>query len=99
MRRIFQGLVASPGIAIGPAWLYRPVKAVLTQRSISNPRAEWSRLKNALADARQQLQELYDSTLCTLGAEEADIFGAQSLFLEDPDLLDKTRQIIENKSD
>ena len=97
MRRTFQGLAASPGIAVGPAWVYRPARTVFELSSISDPAAEIECLKNALADTSQQLQALYELTLHTLGEEEAAIFSAHMLFVEDPDLGDKIRQSIETE--
>ncbi len=85
--RKYQGLPASTGIAIGPAWLYRPQHLETPRYRVSNPAAEWSRLQTALGMARTQLQALEERAHATAGSAEAAIFGAHQLFLDDEELL------------
>jgi len=86
MRRRFQGLPASPGIAIGPAWRYLPAHIEIDRGAVTNSEAEWQRLEAAIACTRQQLRELETRAGATVGEEEAAIFAAHRLFLDDPDL-------------
>jgi phosphoenolpyruvate-protein phosphotransferase len=83
----FQGLPASEGIAIGPAWIYRPSHVTIEQHHVSDPAMEWERLQTALSLARTQLLALEDRARETAGADEAAIFGAHQLFLDDEELL------------
>ena len=75
MRR-YRGLAAAPGIAIGPAWVYRPVAIIIDRRSTAEPGVEWERVENAFAMARMQLQALEDRARRMVGGGEADIFVA-----------------------
>ena len=72
----FKGLPASPGIAIGPIWIYRPNDAVVERHTVADPTAEWVRLQVAVAKARTQLQALESRARENIGEEEAEIFAA-----------------------
>lgn len=80
----------SPGIAIGPARIYKPIDVVTELTSISpeQVRDEQQRLREAIHAAVQELQGLSERVAKTVGRPEAEIFEAQQLMLEDPDLLD-----------
>jgi len=83
----YQGLPASEGIAIGPAWIYHPLHVTIDHHHVNDPVEEWERLQTALSLARTQLQALEERARTTAGAEEAAIFGAHQLFLDDVELL------------
>jgi multiphosphoryl transfer protein len=89
------GIPVSPGIAIGPAILYRPRLPKITIYSIDNPAPEWQRLEGAIATARDEIDALYRQAVQQVGPAEAAIFEAHSLFLDDPSLVDSTRNIIQ----
>jgi phosphoenolpyruvate-protein phosphotransferase len=93
----YKGLPASTGIAIGAAWLYRPVNVVINKHTVTDPAAEWVRLQNALSMARVQLQALEERAKTALGANEAAIFGAHLLFVEDEELLQTVQDLITNE--
>jgi phosphoenolpyruvate-protein phosphotransferase len=95
--RTFRGLSASPGIAVGPAWVYRPVQAVVERRQVADPAGEWARLAAALEQARGQIQDLHARAQAAVGAAEAAIFEAHALILDDPELLDAVRAAIEGQ--
>src|SRR5690349_5575405 len=91
--RALQGLGVSEGRAIAPALLYRHGPALAAQGSAGNatptdPRAEAARLDAALAQAAGALRALATQVERDLGADEAGIFEAQALMLEDPALAD-----------
>ncbi|MBL8093832.1 MAG: phosphoenolpyruvate--protein phosphotransferase [Anaerolineales bacterium] len=90
----FKGLPASPGIAIGPIWLYRPQEAIVERHTVADPTAEWVRLQVAIAKARTQLQALESRARENIGEEEAEIFAAHQLFLSDDDLLVDLRTVL-----
>jgi phosphoenolpyruvate-protein phosphotransferase len=93
----YQGLAASDGIAIGPAWVYRPVQVVIERHLVSDPAAEWDRGQTALSTARTQLQLLEQRAMAALGANEAAIFEAHQLFVDDEDLRVTLRDMILNR--
>ncbi len=94
---LVQGLAASPGVAVGPAALYRPQIPEVETRKVENATGEWVRLLEALAAAEGELAELQRQTTQTAGAGEAAIFDAHTLILEDPDLHTKVQNKIETQ--
>jgi phosphoenolpyruvate-protein phosphotransferase len=86
----------SPGIAIGPARIYRSAGPVVVDTKIlpHQVEAERQRLQEAIAAALQELQELQRHVAKTVGRNEAGIFEAQQLILQDPDLLEETHETI-----
>lgn len=91
------GIAASPGVAIGPVWQYRPRLPEVEARTIDNPAAEWGRLSAAIEAAQHEIQVIQQQATRQVGEEEATIFEAHSLFLQDPTLLDDARQRIERE--
>src|SRR6266700_173327 len=89
-------MAISPGIAIGPVLLYKTVSPAIEMTKIS-PRqveVEQQRLQWALDAAIGELRELSEHVAQTVGRGEADIFEAQQLMLQDPDLLTETTELI-----
>lgn len=87
----------SPGVAIGPARIFRSTASSLVVDTKILPHqveAEQQRLQEALAAALQELQELQIHVAKTVGRNEAAIFEAQQLILQDPDLLEETYETI-----
>ncbi len=84
-----QGIAASPGIAIGPVFHYRPQRLTAERSHVDDVAAEIVRLEKALAEARQELATLAIRARDSAGADEAAIFEAHQMFLDDPELLDR----------
>jgi len=97
MRR-YTGLPASAGIAIGPLWIYRPLQVKVGRQTVPDVPAEWARLQAALTMARTQLQALEERARATVGADEAAIFGAHQLFLDDAELLKGLSELVESQA-
>ena len=91
------GIGASPGIAIGPAFRFAKVEVDVERRNVEDRAAEWRRLETALEAARGQLQEVFAKAEAESGAEEAAIFEAHAMMLEDPELLAEVRTAIEQE--
>ncbi|HEX2909529.1 MAG TPA: phosphoenolpyruvate--protein phosphotransferase [Chloroflexia bacterium] len=92
-----EALAISSGIAIGPARIYTRVPDRQIENvkiSPDNLASEQQRLDKAMQAAVAELAELTKQVARTVGAEEAQIFEAQQLMLQDPDLLAQTRQLI-----
>ncbi|MCB8975879.1 MAG: phosphoenolpyruvate--protein phosphotransferase [Ardenticatenaceae bacterium] len=80
------GIAASPGIAIGPVLQYRPKLPAIVRETGKNGAAEWARLQTAVNTAVSELQTLQSQTAKQVGSNEAAIFEAHQLILQDPDL-------------
>ncbi|NEO82260.1 phosphoenolpyruvate--protein phosphotransferase [Moorena sp. SIO4G3] len=84
------GIPAAAGIAIGAVIVYQPKRPEIIEEQTDNPQAEWETLQLAIKTAQQQLQHLIN----TVTNDQADIFQAHLLYLEDPALVNRAYQII-----
>ena len=83
----FKGLPASEGIGIGPAWVYRPSRVAVERRQVTDTDAEWRRFQIALSMSLTQLQALEARARDSVGEDEAAIFSAHQMFLDDEELI------------
>ena len=90
----YLGLPASGGIAIGPAWIYRAQEVKVERTLARDPDREWAQIETALVLARTQIQQLEVRAHKMAGPEEAAIFGAHLLFLDDDDLMSSLRSLV-----
>jgi len=85
------GIPASPGIAIGPVFHYKPTLPVIVAYNVVDVAAEWARLQRAIVSAQTEIQALHAHAARQVGASEAAIFEAHQLFLQDPALLEAAK--------
>ena len=95
---VLRGIPASQGIAIGPGFLYRTTFSVPVRTTVADPAKELERLHEALQKAKQELEEVYQNALISVGPESAEIFNAHLMMLDDPDLLESVEQKIMTES-
>lgn len=88
------GIPASRGIAMGPAFRYLRPDLTVSCYTVKDPMAEWARFESALNVAREQLAAVQAQAETSYGAEEAAIFEAQAMMLDDPDLMATVRLAI-----
>lgn len=87
------GLPVFPGVAIGPAVVYR--KAQLEKPvSCGDPTVEQQKFDDACKTAKAQLSALYEKAKRELGEEKAAIVEVQMLMLEDLDYLESVQDAI-----
>jgi phosphocarrier protein FPr len=84
------GIPAVPGIAIAPVFFDRPTIPEVVAETIDNPNTEWQKLQQAIARGIKELEQLVKEE----SEESASIFSAHLLYLKDPELINKTHQII-----
>ena len=89
------GLAASPGIALGPVLQYRPKLPTIKRETAKDSEAEWERLQTAVQTAVTELEALRKQTEQQVGAQEAAIFEAHKLILQDPDLQTAVKNSLE----
>jgi phosphocarrier protein FPr len=80
------GISASPGLAIGRIRLLVP-RHISADRETGDPAGEKRRLREAIALAGAQLDELHEQVRLKTGAGAAAIFRSHREFLNDPELL------------
>jgi phosphotransferase system enzyme I (PtsI) len=82
----FTGIPASSGIAIGKAFLYLEEdfpeipRYAIKKNQIDG---EWERLLAAIGEASEEIRALYERAVREMSKEQADIFEAHLLMLED----------------
>ena len=91
---VFNGLTGSPGIAIGPVWIYDPQPIEIVKKKVDDPEKELSRLQDAIDRAVEQLGKLEEKTRLELGEQEAKIFNVHQMFLFDPELVKKIEGVL-----
>jgi len=95
--KTLQGIAASPGIAIGPAFRFQKTDLRFECYAVQDPSAEWARFQTALETASAQLADVCAQAEAESGADDAAIFQAHALMLDDPELLDAVRTAIEEQ--
>ncbi len=93
MREI-RGIAASPGTASAPAFLfYEEEEPNVPSYSIEpgDIPAEWARFVAATGRAKEEVALLRDKALAEAGQEQAAIFEAHLLMLDDPEVIDRIR--------
>ena len=91
------GLPVFPGVAIGPAVVYRR-GAPTGPQTCGDPSAEQAKFDAARETARAQLEELCETARKTLGEEQAAIIEVQMLMLEDLDYLEAVAAAIADRT-
>jgi phosphocarrier protein FPr len=94
----WMGEPASPGVAIGPAVRLRPVRVQASERHATDPQAEWQWLQAALRSAQADVRALREWAAGQMGEDQAAIFDAHLLFLQDPALIEAAAQRIRAES-
>ena len=84
--KLLKGIAASPGIAIGPAFVYHPTDLIITRRRAEDPHAEWASYLGAAAETLGELAALRRKVAAEAGEAEAAIFDAHQMIIRDPDL-------------
>ncbi|MNW34944.1 Phosphoenolpyruvate-protein phosphotransferase [compost metagenome] len=92
------GIAASAGIAVARAFILEHPDYTITKASISDTEAEVTKLNEALAKSKAELQAIKERTLAELGEKKAEIFESHLLILEDPELISPVRDKIREES-
>ena len=95
--RIFRGIPVSPGVCRGKILvLGKPHGDIFPRAEIAETDvpAELKRFEQALVDTRQQVLEVQRQLTEGLGANDAAIFDAHLLVLEDPSMIDEVTKLI-----
>ena len=87
----YAGIGASPGIAHGPVSILREKEITVPKYQVKPAlhKTEVARFENALLATRKQIQKIRDQVEESLGEEEARIFDAHLMVLEDQALIDE----------
>jgi len=93
-----QGIAASQGIAYGQIFVYIQSDVEVPSYEVEPERRleEVSRFDRALVSTRQQIAKIQGEVEKNLGAQEALIFDAHLMALEDPALIGETIRVFES---
>lgn len=91
-----KGIGASQGIAIGKIHI-KAARVKLEKSIAANADAEAAKLNGAIEASRQQLARIMQDTASAIGEEEAGIFEAHLMILEDPEFIDKAMDKVRNE--
>ncbi|WFA08405.1 phosphoenolpyruvate--protein phosphotransferase [Tissierella sp. Yu-01] len=80
-----KGIGTSPGIGIGKVFIYKTPDIKVIQRKIEDKEAEIKRLDKGILETSKEIDILHDLALKNMGKNEADIFTAHKMILEDPE--------------
>lgn len=97
MHKLIQGIAASGGIAFGKAYVIKEQPITFDTYSKKNPSEELAQLERALAKAEDELQHIRHTVGEEQGVENAAIFDAQLLVLDDPELLQSIEDKVTNE--
>ena len=84
----FDGIAASPGIGVGPAWVLVPEDLAVREFTVAPDRVEGevAFFERALDASRRDITQIRNGIAMELGEPEAAIYDAHLLMLDDPEL-------------
>lgn len=91
----YKGLPAAPGLATGHCIILHETAITLPQPyHTDDPQAAWQKIHNAIEETKTVLLEVSERVSRDIGPEEAAIFEAHRMMLEDAELHDMVRQAL-----
>ncbi len=84
------------GVAIGKIHIYKLPVYEINEGEASDPEAELERFESARLKVQAQQHALYEKALVEAGEESAGIFEAHELMLDDDDIIDACKEIMED---
>ncbi|MTI69149.1 MAG: phosphoenolpyruvate--protein phosphotransferase [Firmicutes bacterium] len=93
-----EGIKASPGVAIGKALIKKEEKIDVKNTKIDDIQNEIKKLKDAREESKKQIQKLHDHAFENIGKEEAQIFEAHMMIIDDPEFFGQVEQKIKDES-
>lgn len=92
-----KGIKASPGIAIGEAYIV--IKDINVEKKANcDTEAEILKFDNAINKSKAQLAAIRDRAASNMGDETAAIFDAHIMILEDPEFIPQVKDMISNEA-
>lgn len=84
-----RGLGVSDGIGCGRAFKLSHSQVQIKKYTVLDTEKEVLKLHNAIEDCKKQLEDLYEHTKESIGENEAEIFKAHQMILEDEVVIDE----------
>ena len=95
----YKGTPVSPGIAVAPLLFLYADEHIVRKRRIrpEDVAAEVTRFEASLLKTRQQIQGIRNQLAVSIGEEDASIFDAHILSLEDSSLIESVKEQVESR--
>lgn len=87
MAKEIKGIAASNGVAIAKAYKLVDPDLSFDTRTVDDVQAEKDRVAAAFLASKTDLEQIRDKAATSMGKEEAEVFTAHIMVLEDPELL------------
>ena len=97
MAQVIKGIAASNGVAIAKAYKLVDPDLSFEQVTIDDVQSEKGRLEAAFSVSKTDLEQIRDKASQNMGAEEAEVFTAHIMVLEDPELIGGINNVIETE--
>lgn len=97
MAEFINGIAASNGVAIAKAYKLVDPDLSFEQVNVENVQAEEGRLEAAFSVAKTELEQIRDKAMQNMGTDEAEVFTAHIMVLEDPELIGGIKNAIETE--
>ena len=94
---MISGILASPGISYAKVLLLKEEEIILNKEQVQDSESEVTRFLNGRTKAVAQLETIRDKALISLGEEKAGIFDGHIMLLEDEELEDDIKALINKK--
>lgn len=91
------GIAAAPGIVVGEVYLFTKEKLEISKADITDIKQAKKNLREALERSKKELSKIFAIAKEKMGATRAGIFEAQLMILDDPVLIGKIIERIENE--
>ena len=96
MEKTITGIIASPGIKIGKAYIYKGSNIIIPKYGIREDQVEEElrRYGQALEKTKSDIKKIQDEIAKSLSKDMADIFSSHLMVLEDPLIVEKVVKTI-----
>lgn len=85
MTKTLKGIAASDGIAVAPAYLLVEPDLSFSKTTVSDVDSELARYQQAIKVSTAEVEQIRDSAKKSLGEDEAQVFEAHLMILNDPE--------------
>lgn len=85
MTKTLKGIAASDGIAVAPAYLLVEPDLSFSKTNVGDVEGELARYHEAIKVSTAEVEKIRDSAKTSLGEEEAQVFEAHLMILNDPE--------------
>ncbi len=92
-----KGIGASPGIAIAQAFVLKHEEVIVDTSTVEDVQAQLDKLKVAVDKSREQLKVIQEKAVLELGEEEARIFSAHLMVLDDPEYVGQIEETVKSQ--